>query len=319
MKCTREWEERNPCKACIPMRLGGDEIVICFVMAPDAADGTNLTLERELLDQIREEVCEALERQFKFADLVPPPLDKRTARQLEAIGPSISIGVSSWIECGPGKELELFEAYKDGAESMLKYLKEHKQAASGGVRFDFSTMKETRTVLCGPEEEEAIFNAYKNKFAEEQKEVTRKRGGGVRYRDDVLQQATQDVVYHIRILEAAASHMGAKENAAATLSNLALNADNEVAIPAAGGIAPLVKLLTEGSAVAKEKAAGALSNLAGNADNEVAILAAGGIAPLVKLLTEGSAVAKEDAAGALRSLARNADNKEAIAAAGITF
>ena len=89
----------------------------------------------------------------------------------------------------------------------------------------------------------------------------------------------------------------AKENAAAALWNLALNADNQVAIAHAGGIAPLVELTRSGSAVAQLNAAAALWNLALNADNRVAIAQAGGIAPLVELTHIGSAGAQEKAAG----------------------
>ena len=107
-----------------------------------------------------------------------------------------------------------------------------------------------------------------------------------------------------------------QEQAASELRNLAVNADNQVAIAQAGGIAPLVELTRSGSAYAKEKAAGALWSLALNADNQVAIAQAGGIGPLVELTRSGSAYAKERAAGALRNLALNADNKVAIAQAG---
>ena len=48
---------------------------------------------------------------------------------------------------------------------------------------------------------------------------------------------------------------GAQEMAAGALKNLANNADNQVAIAAAGGIAPLVTLLKEGSPSAQESAA----------------------------------------------------------------
>ena len=67
----------------------------------------------------------------------------------------------------------------------------------------------------------------------------------------------------------------AKEEAANNLwILLAANADNRVAIAAAGGIAPLVELTRSGTAGAKERAASALRNLASdNADNRVAIAA----------------------------------------------
>ena len=84
-----------------------------------------------------------------------------------------------------------------------------------------------------------------------------------------------------------------QEKAAAELRNLAVNADNQVAIAQAGGIAPLVELTRSGSAYAKEKAAGALRNLALNADNKVAIAQAGGIAPLVEHPRSSSAGAND--------------------------
>ena len=76
-----------------------------------------------------------------------------------------------------------------------------------------------------------------------------------------------------------------------------------MAIAAAGGIAPLVDLVRDGSADAKKYAAGALNNLAGNAANAAAIAAAGGVAPLEQLARDGEEDAKEWAAAALWILA----------------
>ena len=84
-----------------------------------------------------------------------------------------------------------------------------------------------------------------------------------------------------------------QEQAASELRILAVNADNQVAIAQAGGIAPLVELTRSGSAGAKEQAAGALRNLALNADNKVAIAQAGGIAPLVEHPRSSSAGAND--------------------------
>ena len=69
-----------------------------------------------------------------------------------------------------------------------------------------------------------------------------------------------------------------KEAAAGALRNLAVNADNKVAIAGAGAIPPLVALLSSGTAAGKEEAAaGALWNLALTPDNRVAIAGAGAI------------------------------------------
>ena len=63
---------------------------------------------------------------------------------------------------------------------------------------------------------------------------------------------------------------GEKERAAAALANLAHNADNQVAIAKAGGIAPLVAL-ARGTNGQKEQAAAALRNLAANKTNLAAM------------------------------------------------
>ena len=112
---------------------------------------------------------------------------------------------------------------------------------------------------------------------------------------------------------------GQKEQAAAALGNLAFNADNQVAIAKAGGIAPLVALARDGTKKQKEWAAVALRNLARNADNQVAIAKAGGIAPLVALARDGTKRQKEWAAVALRKLSINADNQVAIREVMFTF
>lgn len=90
------------------------------------------------------------------------------------------------------------------------------------------------------------------------------------------------------------------EPAAQELAKLAFGDDAAVvAIVEAGGIAPLVELVRDGSEDAKEAAAWALSNLALNDDNEMAIVEAGAIVPLVELVRGGSEGAKEQAAAAL--------------------
>ena len=104
------------------------------------------------------------------------------------------------------------------------------------------------------------------------------------------------------------------ENAARALENLAIYSYNQQAIVEAGAIAPLVKLLTDGTDTQKENAARVLRNLAEN--NKVAIVNAGAIDPLVKLL-DGTDRQKEYAAEALWELSeKNHDNQVAIVNAG---
>ena len=92
--------------------------------------------------------------------------------------------------------------------------------------------------------------------------------------------------------------------------------ESRVAIARAGGIVPLVALLTAQDPAAGAEAARALRSLATNAENKVLIVQAGAIAPLVTLVQSGTDGQKEQAAGALRNLAFNAENQILIAQAG---
>ena len=105
-----------------------------------------------------------------------------------------------------------------------------------------------------------------------------------------------------------------KETAAGALRNLAVNADNQVAIAKEeGALAALVALLREGSAVGKKYAATALRNLSANADNQVAIAKEeGALAALVALLHHWSAAGKEKAAEAVKFLSRNIEIKNRL-------
>ena len=91
---------------------------------------------------------------------------------------------------------------------------------------------------------------------------------------------------------------------------------NQAAIAAAGGIPPLVALVTSGNDAAKLSAAGALLNLALNDQNQAAIAGAGGIPPLIALVTSGINVCEARSCKALGHLATNDQNKAAIVAAG---
>ncbi len=90
--------------------------------------------------------------------------------------------------------------------------------------------------------------------------------------------------------------------------------DRLSAIAAAGGIIPLVALVTTGAPLSKERAASALWHLSVDAVNQIAIAKASGIAPLVQLLDDGTEQATVYAAEALDRLARdNADIQAQIA------
>jgi vacuolar protein 8 len=105
-------------------------------------------------------------------------------------------------------------------------------------------------------------------------------------------------------------------DAAGALADMREN-ESRVAIARAGGIMPLVALLTAQDPAAGAEAARALRSLAINAENKNMIAQAGALAPLVTLVKSGTDDQKEQAAGALRNLAlRNPDNQVLIAQAG---
>lgn len=109
-----------------------------------------------------------------------------------------------------------------------------------------------------------------------------------------------------------------KQEAAYSLSTV--HFDNPTAILEAGGIAPLVALVRNGTTdPQKEAAAHALSNLAsGSPENQLAIALAGGIVPLVTLVRAGTTeIQKEAGALAIATIALgNRDTQLAIVQAG---
>ena len=92
--------------------------------------------------------------------------------------------------------------------------------------------------------------------------------------------------------------------------------ESRVAIARAGGIVPLVALLTAQDPAAGAEAARALRSLTRIAENKVLIAQAGAIAPLVTLVQSGTDGQKKSAAAALKNLAANAENQVLIAQAG---
>ena len=128
--------------------------------------------------------------------------------------------------------------------------------------------------------------------------------------DELIEQAKQT-------LRNADASVGDKEEACATLWNLAVDPEYRVMIRDANCILPLVACLSSGTATMKEKASGALWNLAVNVENREEIARAGGIQPLVAVLRSGTDVAQEKAAAALKNLATsNAHNQMEIGAQG---
>lgn len=95
--------------------------------------------------------------------------------------------------------------------------------------------------------------------------------------------------------------------AAATLSNLAVDAENRVAIAQAGGIEKLIAQVRNGHGAWRADAAAALNNLALDDTNRSAIAAAGGIESLVLLARDGGAEEQLHATNALRVLVVNND------------
>lgn len=111
---------------------------------------------------------------------------------------------------------------------------------------------------------------------------------------------------------------GAREYAAATLADLAQLKANVDGIVHAGGIGPLVFLLTDGGDVGRKFAASAIACLSrGRGDVAGDIAEAGAVSPLVNLLSgDRGELAQEEAAGALFEMSDNAANRLEITDAG---
>ena len=118
----------------------------------------------------------------------------------------------------------------------------------------------------------------------------------------------------VDLLKEASADEGAYESPTRALWHLAATEDNQTAIARAGGIAPLVTLLTSHSDSTAQYAAAALCSLArDHTENQVALAKAGAIAPLVELLGSDSADTQEHAVGALLYLAsQDAASRNAV-------
>ena len=100
----------------------------------------------------------------------------------------------------------------------------------------------------------------------------------------------------------------------------ARSSDRISAIAAAGGIIPLVGMLTSGSPLCKEYSASALAHLSIDCKVQAAITRSNGIAPVVALLDNGTAAAHGFAAAALARLANGSpDNQIQIAKRLVTL
>ena len=156
-----------------------------------------------------------------------------------------------------------------------------------------------------------LMNEYEPKWKADERHG---KDGGVIFEDDLL--GDHEAGRHIAVLKDERAVSEAREKAAAALANLAKNFENEVNIVLAGGLPPLIALLSSGTPLAQEYAAAALFSLSFNADNKVVIAQARGVSPLIALLSSGTSTASEEAVGTLLNLAANPDIKDEIRSAG---
>ena len=106
------------------------------------------------------------------------------------------------------------------------------------------------------------------------------------------------------------------ERAAAVLADLARIGESKVEIARAGGIGPLVNMLSSSFEDSQTHAACALRYLSVTVDNKVTITSMGGISRFVTLLSSGTLEGQRHAAHALWQLAVSADSKAAVVQAG---
>ncbi|KAJ8550311.1 hypothetical protein ON010_g10757 [Phytophthora cinnamomi] len=126
-----------------------------------------------------------------------------------------------------------------------------------------------------------------------------------------------------------------KKHAAGALSNLAMDSNVRVEIPAGGGIPPvvhcagnkvwiadsgrippLILLLRNGNDAQREIAASVVWQLSTNIRNRAMIAAGGGIPALIALIWNENSAQKRKALGSLTSTSIDSDNKAVIAGAG---
>ena len=105
-------------------------------------------------------------------------------------------------------------------------------------------------------------------------------------------------------------------HSAAALCELARAAENRELVVSAGGVEPLVGMLTSASVEAQSRACAAVFHLSPLTSTQQRVVGAGGILPLVKLLASGHLEAARGAAGTLWHVAAHAENKVAIVKAG---
>ena len=110
------------------------------------------------------------------------------------------------------------------------------------------------------------------------------------------------------------SKTSSHENATRCVWHLGQTEENQTAIPRAGGIVPLVKLLSSDSARTQQYTAAALESLArDHTENQIALAKAGAIDPLVYLLGSESQETQVHAVGALLYLAsHDEDSRNAV-------
>ena len=106
-----------------------------------------------------------------------------------------------------------------------------------------------------------------------------------------------------------------KSEAATALADMKTDAGRQ-AIIAAGGIPPLIAMISKGTTEQKTEGGRALMSIGAIADGQVALAKAGAIDPLIKLATTGTTKEKEQAAGALRNISITADNRVPLVKAG---
>lgn len=108
---------------------------------------------------------------------------------------------------------------------------------------------------------------------------------------------------------------GVQVNAAASMVNLSLEAENKARIVRSGAVSPLVDVLRSGHPEARDHAAGAMYSLAVEDENRAAIGVLGAVPPLLDLLTSTTQHprARRDAGMALYYLSLAAVNQSKVA------
>eukprot|EP00931_Biecheleriopsis_adriatica_P036137 TRINITY_DN2082_c0_g1_i1.p1 TRINITY_DN2082_c0_g1~~TRINITY_DN2082_c0_g1_i1.p1 ORF type:complete len:198 (+),score=56.55 TRINITY_DN2082_c0_g1_i1:528-1121(+) len=128
-----EWNEQQKMCHCVPFRFGGDEFVFA-VLVPGCTKASSMhsPLEEDIFKAVKglfEDVCKRvaskLGKEFSFDKLEPLPRD-RDGKEIQAKGPTLSVGVAMPICCDGAEIHHMHSTYLE-ADKVLEDTKKNRK------------------------------------------------------------------------------------------------------------------------------------------------------------------------------------------------